>query len=121
MLDITLTQLIFNAKVAYKIVKFVTNLRNVSVVSLDLNLTQQLPHVSFVQFLTTIALNALQVNAPNADKLFIWIQQRETHVKGVFQQSPTAFNVRMFRHVCNALQVIFQQVRRELLHVVLAQ
>jgi len=56
-------QLIFNVKIAYKTVKFVTNLPNVSVVSQGSNLIQQLPHASHAQFLTTTVLNAVKVNA----------------------------------------------------------
>lgn len=121
MLDTTSMQLIFNAKVAYKTAKFVTNQQNVSVASQGSNSIQQLPHANYAQVHTTTALSALKVNALNADKLFTWTQQQEILVRLVSQQFPTAFNAQMSQHVCNALQVTFQQGQQELLHVALAQ
>lgn len=121
MLVTTLIQLIFNVKIAYKTVKFVTNLPNVSVASQDSNSIQQLPYASHAQFLTTTVLNALKVNASNADNLFTWIQQQAILVRRAFQQYPTAFNVQTLQLVCNVLQATFQQDQQECLHAVLAR
>jgi len=106
-------QLIFNVKVAYKTVKFVTNPPNVSVASQDSNLIQQLPHANHAQFFITTVLNAVKVNASSADKPFTWIQQRAILARRVFQQYPTAFNAQTLQLVCNALKVTFQQDQQE--------